>query len=123
MSTEAAPRKAGERKRGFPALYAHVYPIIVDVGREHGYAVALHGSLARDLDVLAVPWVEEPKDQRTFAEAVTRALEAVAGDDLMLLGPFTGKPHGRVVWTIALYGGAFVDLSVVGIGLPEGVQT
>lgn len=32
---------------GFPSLYAMLYPWIREIGLEHGYAVAIHGSLRR----------------------------------------------------------------------------
>lgn len=28
------------------------------VARRHGYAIGVHGSMSRDLDLIAVPWVE-----------------------------------------------------------------
>jgi hypothetical protein len=37
-------RKAGRIAPGFPALYAAIYSLMVEVGHEHGYAMALHGS-------------------------------------------------------------------------------
>ena len=38
--------------------YPAILPTLKGVAHEHGYAVAVHGSQARDLDVIAVPWVE-----------------------------------------------------------------
>lgn len=29
-----------------------------DIAREHGYALSVHGSVARDIDIVAIPWVE-----------------------------------------------------------------
>lgn len=106
--------KPGPRHRALPALYGAIYPTMADVGLEHGYVMALHGSMARDMDVIAVPWVEKPSDDGTLAEAVARALGAVAGDDIVVVPPEAGgiKPHGRRVWSIVLDGGAFIDLSV-----------
>ena len=31
--------------------------MLCDVAREMGYALALHGSMNRDMDLIAVPWV------------------------------------------------------------------
>lgn len=39
-----------------PALYAHVYEIMKEVAKGYGYNLLIHGSMNRDLDLLAVPW-------------------------------------------------------------------
>ena len=42
------------------AVYAAaLYPDLAEIAREHGYALAVHGSLARDFDLIAVPWREK----------------------------------------------------------------
>jgi hypothetical protein len=98
----------------WPPLFAMLWPGLVRIAREHGYALGLHGSLARDLDILAVPWVEEASEPQVLAEAFNgwvtpyAALEdGIAG----LTGP-EQKCHGRLAWAITLGAGAFIDLSV-----------
>jgi hypothetical protein len=112
MSEVREREKAGKRREGFAALYALVYPIVVDVGREHGYAMGLHGSLARDLDVIAAPWVHEPSDPGDVVADICHRLGAIAGEDLCTVPPERGpaKPH-REAWTVVLQGGAFLDIS------------
>lgn len=65
--------------------------------REHGYALAVHGSEMRDLDLIAVPWIEECSDAETLIEAIRVAVccphEARHGDR---------RPHGRRSWSIHL---------------------
>lgn len=39
-----------------PAYYAHVYLELKDIAKQYGYNLCLHGSMARDLDLIAVPW-------------------------------------------------------------------
>lgn len=94
------------------ATYAMLYPRLREVARQHGYALALHGTLEKDLDVLACPWVEGASDADALAEALRDRLGgAFAG------GPEhhgSVKPHGRRAWTILLLGSAgYVDLSVM----------
>lgn len=60
-------------KEGFLELL----PKIREVARGLGYAVGLHGSLARDYDLIAVPWVEDAADPDTLAEAIFEAAGAV----------------------------------------------
>lgn len=97
----------------FPAVYAFMHRILVTVGTEHGYAMALHGSLATDLDVIAVPWTENAAPAEQLIEACIERLGAV---DQNITNPGTNpgrKPHGRLAWSLLLSGHAYVDLSVM----------
>lgn len=40
------------------ACHAAILPALVQVGVDCGYAIAAHGSLRRDLDLIAAPWVK-----------------------------------------------------------------
>lgn len=93
------------------------------LARGMGYAVGLHGTLGRDFDLIAVPWVEDAKPAAELAEAI-RALVGgyiavrEVGDDGMSL-----RPHDRMSWSIhfpydqeifkAAGGCAYIDLSVM----------
>lgn len=91
--------------------YAALYPRLREVARQHGYALCIHGTLARDLDVVAVPWVA---DASTEAELVAALVERTGG--AIGCGPEhrTPKPHGRQAWVISLLGGGgYVDLSIM----------
>ncbi len=88
-------------------LYANLFASMVPIAREHGYALAVHGSVKRDLDLIAVPWVEKPSPPQALVDAFTTAFYFVHVD-----GP-EQKVHGRQVWTLAFPGTCFVDLSVM----------
>jgi hypothetical protein len=81
--------------------------------KELGYALTVHGSLKRDIDLVAIPWSESAVDAETLVEALRVTTEevigfAVYGND----GPFPRpKPHGRRCWTIH-FNGTYIDLSV-----------
>lgn len=102
-------------------FYAVTYAEIRLVAKEHGYALALHGSLQKDLDVIAVPWTEDASDEDKLVKAIT---EAVGGVVLAHIPPGE-KPHGRRAWTIHLLGSSaivppkeratYIDLSVMPI--------
>jgi hypothetical protein len=80
-----------------------------------GYAVAVHGSRRKDLDLIAVPWTEEtPFDPETVAEMIAAAIPGT------VVGEGMAKPHGRVAFTIQIhpiyqYGFDrwYIDLSVM----------
>jgi len=69
------------------------------VAREHGYALAVHGSLERDIDLLAAPWVEEASDADTLAIALRDAVHGAFGTTLEGDPQPEGlRPHGRRSW-------------------------
>lgn len=103
-------------------FYAVLYQQLRDEAYKHGYALALHGSLQKDLDVIAIPWVENAAP----AETLVKALVERAGGMVTVGCIYDGKnwvespdpackPHGRMVWTIHLGGheGGYVDLGVM----------
>lgn len=84
--------------------------VLRHTARRAGYAVAVHGSMARDLDVIAVPWREGAVAPAVLVERIMAAIG----------GAFTPgqqnpalKPHGRLAYAINLHPtGMYVDLSV-----------
>lgn len=86
--------------------YCSIYAEFAEVFRRHGYALAIHGSLARDFDLIAVPWVERPSDP----ESVLMTLEQEFA--VRLAGKGTPKLHGRTAYSLVFCGGtAFLDVS------------
>lgn len=78
------------------------------IAREMGYAIGEHGSKQRDLDLIAVPWVE---DAASPLDLIFRLCEELHFDR----GEIENKPHGRTGFS--LLGGEmplqYVDLSVI----------
>lgn len=93
---------------GNPVVYAALYPGLVVIGREHGYAIALHGSLRKDMDIIAIPWSDEARPADALVATV---LDRIKG--ARILGEPAGKPHGRRVWTILLANGSYIDFGVM----------
>lgn len=105
--------------------YALLLPKLMKAGREVGYAVAVHGSLARDLDIIAVPWTKDAVIAERLVMHLMAALdgrirnsgrkkegteewEAIHGS-----AP-SPKPHGRLAWSIHLgHDGLYFDISVM----------
>lgn len=103
--------------------YAHLYTILATKSKEYGYALALHGSMQRDLDIIAIPWI----DNAAEPIELIRALEQISGGFCVPRTTTNGvvtppydpvlKPHGRMAWSIALSNngpkGPYIDISVV----------
>lgn len=76
-----------------------------------GYAVAVHGSLARDIDLVAVPWVEDAAAPR---DLVTGLMRTLGRCDFCDDKQETVRPHGRRSWSIWLHEySTYIDLSVM----------
>jgi len=91
-----------------PAYYALYFVGMAETARELGYALTLHGSMQRDLDVVAVPWTDEAVSAVALvARLVERHGMRVTDDSPK------NKPHGRRAWVLAMGGKFYVDLSVM----------
>lgn len=98
--------------------YARVFTIARCIAWSEGYAMLMHGSFTRDLDLLAVPWDEKATDAEHLVRLIAQALD----DDLDLLikdpaspSQATAKPHGRRSWTLTFK--AFGDPRFIDIGV------
>lgn len=70
--------------------------------RHHGYALLVHGSGTRDLDLVAVPWVA---DAVSASEMVEVLRQIAHGDYPTVQRPQMGywKPHGRRAFVVLLW--------------------
>ena len=117
-------------------VFACLYPGLCDTARELGYALAIHGTVTSDLDLIAVPWTNEAVSAIELRDALMNHIAAVSYEDLLRRdsphlteeqistlitrqegtnprGEATQKPHGRLAWNLYLYYGTKVDLSVL----------
>jgi hypothetical protein len=103
------------------AAYVAIYPMLQQIAKRHGYALAVHGSLHRDLDLIAVPWIEEASDPLTLIRAIKKATRTVTHheetDHLSKDCAPNQKPHGRIAYSLhvtnsGMYGG-YLDISVM----------
>lgn len=96
-----------------PVYAAALYPQLAVIARSHGYALAVHGSLQRDLDLIAIPWVENPSEPQTVIDAFCSAF------CIRQIGKPQEKLHGRRAWTISIgHGECAIDLSFMPVA-PE----
>lgn len=104
------PEKKGAITGSSPFGALAFLPGIVKVAKEHGYALTVHGSLARDFDFVAVPWVQEAGPAEVLAEAIRAKCGGILDE---AGGIFAWKPHGRLAYKFHLGGGPYVDLSIM----------
>lgn len=97
-----------EIKPNFGPVYAAaLYPGLCKIFQKHGYALAVHGSLARDFDLIAIPWVEKVSSVDEVLKDMTTEYAVRECDE-----PSVKKNHGRICHTFSIgFGECFVDLS------------
>lgn len=96
--------------------YMELIPVIRDYVRRKGFAIGVHGSLGRDLDLIAVPWIDRAISPR---ELMTGIMKLVGG--FHSGHPETTKPCGRLSYSIMLPGKmmdgkwihGYIDLSIM----------
>lgn len=87
-----------------PGLYAMFYEYLKDIAREYGYNLLIHGSMERDLDLVAVPWEDRccfTKEQamiKDMQEWLTGVKVLTQAGDVA----FSELPGGRHAYTIQL---------------------
>lgn len=92
-------------KPSYAPVYAAMYPEIAATVRKHGYALAIHGSLQRDFDLIAIPWIAKPSSPAEVVSVLTTEFS------LKLIGKGTPMPHGRTVFTLSCgWGECAIDL-------------
>ena len=88
-----------------PVYALGLYPKLATLFREHGYALAIHGSVAADFDLIAVPWVEHAANPDHVIEAVVKKFAIEMPENHRPVP----KPHNRVAYKVHL---SFADCAL-----------
>lgn len=118
------PEKCREKPPNFEPVtnekYLKCLRIIRIVAKTLGYAIGVHGSLIRDLDLIAAPWTEEAASAEELVDHICAEIKKELGEGWQVDRKITGKwpalvykPHGRLGFTILLHDGQWIDLSVM----------
>ena len=89
-------------------IYAALYAELATLFRSCGYALAIHGSLARDFDLVAIPWAKTITSREEVLQKMTSefALKITKGP--------TEMNHGRLAYSVNIsHGTCYIDLSFV----------
>ena len=90
----------------YAPVYCSIYPDLAELTRSFGWALAIHGSMQRDFDLICIPWTDTAGDPVQVINAITEKFA------LRLVGDGVCKPYGRVAYTL-IFGswGTSLDLS------------
>ena len=94
------------KEANYAPVYCAIYPGLAEIARSHGYALAIHGSLARDFDLICIPWTDNPSEPQAVVDEMTSkyAIKQVGGIEQ--------KKHGRIAYCISIaFGECRLDLS------------
>lgn len=91
-----------------PSLYAYYFEALKGIAIEYGYNLVVHGSMARDLDLIAIPWVDDPKSEVDLIKALAEFM----GGKLLRTSEtqefhFSKLPGGRTCYVINLNRGGY----------------
>jgi len=93
---------AGWEDPALPDIY-----VISEIGRKTGYAIGVHGSLKRDFDLIAVPWVDEAVGSSELISCLCECLNAKQVGDIEI------KSHRRIAVILQIDGWFKpIDLSI-----------
>lgn len=78
-----------------PSMYAFFFEELKIIAKDFGYNLVLHGSMNRDLDLIAIPWIDEPKDE----------LEMIKAFDMFLRGICYADGHEKIGYLFSVLPG------------------
>jgi len=79
-----------------PSLFAFYFEVVKEIGLKYGYNIVLHGSMNRDLDLIAIPWQEVIGDKTAMLNEVAETLGGqILVEDEENFKLFRQKFHGR----------------------------
>ena len=87
-------------------IYACMYPELAEQARSAGWALAVHGTMGRDFDLVYVPWVRDPVEPKEVVK------KACSWFSITQAGEPVTTYHGRQIFTVKLaFDEAFLDMS------------
>lgn len=104
-----------------PSFYAYCFEGMKDTAKRYGYNLVLHGSMARDFDLIAIPWQDKLSD---VDEMIQEFATAIGGH--VMPQSYEEKhcfPHGRLSAVININRGGkwnnyddkeyYIDISII----------
>lgn len=97
---------------GRAVFYTVIYPKFRQKCLELGYTLALHGSMATDMDMIAIPWVEDAAPETEVVKAISDCIGETVWKEYHIKDP-KEQPHNRITYTLSIYSDWYIDLSIM----------
>lgn len=96
--------------KGRAVFYAAMWDDFRQAAMDKGWALALHGSLASDMDIMAMAWVEDACSPLDMIEAIKDCFNKP--EEITLHRP-TEMPNNRIVYTLSIFADFYLDINVI----------
>jgi hypothetical protein len=97
---------------GRAVFYACMWNDFRQAALQCGWALGLHGSLASDMDIMAMAWTENAKPVEEMIAALEDCMTKPDERDFKTTCS-TDKPNNRVVYTIHIFADFYLDVNVI----------
>lgn len=94
---------------GKAVFYAAMWNDFRQAALDKGWALALHGSLANDMDIMAMPWTETASTD----EEMINALRSCFTEPIFIGIQITDMPNNRKVFTLSIWSDFYLDINVI----------
>jgi len=94
---------------GRAVFYAAIWNDLRQAALDKGWALALHGSLASDMDIMAMPWIEDAVRPLEMLFALKKCFT----DCDMITIRETSKCNNRMVYTLSIWADFYLDINVI----------
>lgn len=94
---------------GRAIFYAAMWEDFRNAALDKGWALALHGSLSSDMDIMAMPWVE---DACTGTE-MALALKLCFDEPDKITITETEMVNNRMVYTLSIFSDFYLDINII----------
>jgi len=101
---------------GRAVFYACCWQDLREKALDCGWALALHGSMNSDMDIMAMPWTEDAKPADYMIGKLTEVFWDENNDQDLLhhvIKTVGEKPNGRVVYTLPIFDTFYLDINVI----------
>ena len=94
---------------GRAVFYAAMWNDFRQAALNNGWALGLHGSLASDMDIMAMPWVENACSSFQMVLALRRCFEHPKKIEITE----TTRPNNSKVYTLSIWADFYLDINVI----------
>jgi len=94
---------------GRAAFYAAMWNDFREAAMNKGWALGLHGSLANDMDIMAMAWIENPAPVHEMIMELRRCFGKAKDIEVRE----TEMPNNRMVYTLSIWGDFYLDINVI----------
>lgn len=94
---------------GRAIFYAAMWNDFRQAALNKGWALALHGSLASDMDIMAMPWTDKAEPVWEMIWALKKCFDEPKKIDVTE----TDMPNNRRVFTLSIWADFYLDINVI----------